>query len=51
MAISEVIGMALDTAWLSIADGAAGGFIALGTTGLTEAWDIAAMISVKVLLE
>jgi hypothetical protein len=51
MASSEVIGTALDTDWLSIADGAGGGFIAFGTTVLIEAWDIAAMVSVKVLLE
>lgn len=51
MASSELTDMALGKPWSSVTGDMTGGVAASGTTGLTEPRDIAAMVSVKVLLE
>jgi hypothetical protein len=51
MASSEATGRAFDNSWPSVTRDVIGGVIALDTIGLTEARDIAAMVSVRVLFE
>ena len=50
-ASSELTDMALGKSWSSVTGNTTGGDAASGTTVLAEPRDIAAMVSVKVLLE
>jgi len=51
IASSDITGIARDIPWPAVTGEAAGEVIAFRATGATEAWDIAAMVSVRVLLE
>ena len=51
IASSDMTGIARDIPWPAVTGEAAGEVIAFRATGATEAWDIAAMVSVRVLLE